>query len=155
MALLHLEHVTKRFATDRAPAVDDLSFAVERGGILALLGPSGCGKTTTLRLIAGFEAPDHGRIAIAGRAVADAAAGLHVEPEARGVGVVFQDYALFPHPTVARNVAFGVERLARAERAARVGEVLELVGLADFGGGFPPEFLGGQPPRGAGAGGPG
>ncbi|MBI1962135.1 MAG: ABC transporter ATP-binding protein [Candidatus Rokubacteria bacterium] len=147
MALLHLEHVTKRFATDRAPAVDDLSFAVERGGILALLGPSGCGKTTTLRLIAGFEAPDYGRIAIAGRAVADAAAGLHVEPEARGVGVVFQDYALFPHLTVARNVAFGVERLARAERAARVGEVLELVGLADFGARYPHELSGGQQQR--------
>ncbi|MEK7387039.1 MAG: ATP-binding cassette domain-containing protein, partial [candidate division NC10 bacterium] len=94
MVLLTLEHVTKRFGAGGAPAVDDLSLAVERGRILALLGPSGCGKTTTLRLIAGFDTPDAGRITIAVRTVADARAGVHVEPEARGVGIVFQDYAL-------------------------------------------------------------
>ena len=81
MALVHLEHVTKRFGADRPPATDGLSFTVESGRILALLGPSGCGKTTTLRLIAGFETPDRGRIAIAGQTVADADRGIHVEPE--------------------------------------------------------------------------
>jgi iron(III) transport system ATP-binding protein len=116
MALVHLEHVTKRFGADRAPATDGLSFTVESGRILALLGPSGCGKTTTLRLIAGFETPDQGRIAIAGQTVADADRGIHVEPEARGVGVVFQDYALFPHLTMAQNVGFGLERTSRGSR---------------------------------------
>ena len=147
MALVHLEHVTKRFAADRPPATDGLSFTVESGRILALLGPSGCGKTTTLRLIAGFETPDQGRIAIAGQTVADADRGIHVEPEARGVGVVFQDYALFPHLTIAQNVGFGLERTSRSERRARVAQILDLVGLTDFGGRYPHELSGGQQQR--------
>jgi iron(III) transport system ATP-binding protein len=145
MGLLRLERVTKRFATGRTAAVDDLSFAVEHGQILALLGPSGCGKTTTLRLIAGFERLDAGRITIDGRPVADT--GIHVEPEARGVGVVFQDYALFPHLTVAQNVAFGLERLARETRRERGGRILDLVGLAEFAGRYPHELSGGQQQR--------
>src|SRR6266545_990145 len=147
MALVHLEHVTKRFAADRPPATDGLSFTVESGRILALLGPSGCGKTTTLRLIAGFETPDQGRIAIAGQTVADADRGIHVEPEARGVGVVFQDYALFPHLTIAQNVGFGLERTSRSERRARVAQVLDLVGLTDFAERYPHELSGGQQQR--------
>ena len=147
MALVHLEHVTKRFGADRPPATDGLSFTVESGRILALLGPSGCGKTTTLRLIAGFETPDQGRIAIAGRTVADADRGIHVEPEARGVGVVFQDYALFPHLTIGQNVGFGLERTSRRERRARVAQVLDLVGLTDFAERYPHELSGGQQQR--------
>jgi len=147
MALVHLEHVTKRFGADRPPATDGLSFTVESGRILALLGPSGCGKTTTLRLIAGFETPDQGRIAIAGRTVADADRGIHVEPEARGVGVVFQDYALFPHLTIGQNVGFGLERTSRSERRARVAQVLDLVGLTDFAERYPHELSGGQQQR--------
>ena len=147
MALVHLEHVTKRFGADRPPATDGLSFTVESGRILALLGPSGCGKTTTLRLIAGFETPDQGRIAIAGQTVADADRGIHVEPEARGVGVVFQDYALFPHLTIAQNVGFGLERTSRGERRARVAQVLDLVGLTDFAERYPHELSGGQQQR--------
>jgi len=147
MALVHLEHVTKRFGADRAPAIDGLSFTVESGRILALLGPSGCGKTTTLRLIAGFETPDQGRIAIAGQTVADADRGIHVEPEARGVGVVFQDYALFPHLTIAQNVGFGLERTSRSERRARVAQVLDLVSLTDFAERYPHELSGGQQQR--------
>ncbi|MEK7715971.1 MAG: ABC transporter ATP-binding protein, partial [candidate division NC10 bacterium] len=130
-----------------APAVDDLSLAVERGRILALLGPSGCGKTTTLRLIAGFETPDAGRITIAGRTVADARDGGHVEPEARGVGIVFQDYALFPHLTVGENVAFGLPRSGRAARGERVGQILDLVGLAELADRYPHELSGGQQQR--------
>jgi iron(III) transport system ATP-binding protein len=128
MALLELSRVGKRYGADRPAAVDDLTLSLEAGRILALLGPSGCGKTTTLRLIAGFEVPDAGEIAIGGRVVARAGhAG--VPPEERSVGVVFQDYALFPHLTVEANVAFGVSRRPRAERRARVARMLDLVGL--------------------------
>ena len=147
MVLLTLEHVTKRFEAGGAPAVDDLSLAVERGRILALLGPSGCGKTTTLRLIAGFETPDAGRITIAGRTVADGRDGAHVEPEAPGVGIVFQDYALFPHLTVGENVAFGLPRSGRSARGERVGQILDLVGLAELADRYPHELSGGQQQR--------
>ena len=147
MALLDLDHVTKGFARDRPPATDRLSFTLESGRILALLGPSGCGKTTTLRLIAGFETPDEGRIAIAGQTVADAARGIHVAPEVRGVGVVFQDYALFPHLTVGQNVGFGLERASRSDRRARVAQILGLVGLTEFIERYPHELSGGQQQR--------
>src|SRR5262245_66024316 len=144
MALVELETVTKRFGPDRPPATDRLSFTVESGRILALLGPSGCGKTTTLRLIAGFETPDQGRIAIAGRTVADAERGINVEPEARGVGVVFQDYALFPHLTTAQNVGFGLERASSEERRGRVARVLDMVDLSDFAERFTVDVWGGS-----------
>ncbi|HEY7648382.1 MAG TPA: ABC transporter ATP-binding protein [Methylomirabilota bacterium] len=147
MALLTLTQLTKRFARDRAPAVEGLSLAVERGEILALLGPSGCGKTTTLRLIAGFETPDRGRVIIGDRVMADAERGLAVPPEERGVGVVFQDYALFPHLTVADNVAFGLHHLSREQRRERVRAVLDLVGMLDLGGRYPHEISGGQQQR--------
>ena len=147
MALVHLDHVTKRFSADGPPATDRLSFTLESGRILALLGPSGCGKTTTLRLIAGFETPNEGQISIAGRTVADPARGVHVAPEARGVGVVFQDYALFPHLTVGQNVGFGLERASRGDRRARVAQVLGLVGLTDFSERYPHELSGGQQQR--------
>src|SRR6266849_4489502 len=127
MALVHLEHVTKRFGADRPPATDGLSFTVESGRILALLGPSGCGKTTTLRLIAGFETPDQGRIAIAGQTVADADRGIHVEPEARGVGVVFRDSRSFPTSPSRRTSASGPDAAGEAvivRRFPRLGEPL-------------------------------
>jgi iron(III) transport system ATP-binding protein len=146
MALLELRRVGKRFADDRPPAVDDLSVSLEAGRILALLGPSGCGKTTTLRLIAGFEAPDAGEIALGGRLVARAGDG-GVPPEERSVGVVFQDYALFPHLNVEANVAFGVSRLPRAQRRARVARMLELVGLEALASRYPHELSGGQQQR--------
>ena len=121
--------------------MDGLSLRVAEGEILALLGPSGCGKTTTLRLVAGLEHPDAGTITLRGRVVAgpDRA----VPPEERGVGIVFQDYALFPHLAVADNVAFGLPRGARG----RVGEVLDLVGLGGFGARYPHELSGGQQQR--------
>jgi iron(III) transport system ATP-binding protein len=146
MPLLSLTRVTKRYAAAQPPAVDGLSLRLEPGRILALLGPSGCGKTTTLRLIAGFEAPDEGVIALGDRVLAQAG-GVHVPPEARSVGVVFQDYALFPHLTVEDNVAFGLHRRPRAEQRARVLEVLQLVGLADLARRYPHELSGGQQQR--------
>src|SRR5574341_722286 len=145
MSLLRLQDLTKRFAPDDPPAVDGLSLAVAPGEILALLGPSGCGKTTTLRLIAGFDTPDRGIIEIRGQRMATP--GMVVPPEARGVGIVFQDYALFPHLTVSDNVAFGLGRLDRATRARQAAEVLELVGLGGLAGRFPHELSGGQQQR--------
>jgi len=145
VSLLRLDDVTKRFAADDPPAVDALSLAVAPGEILALLGPSGCGKTTTLRLIAGFDTPDRGIIAIRGQRMS--APGVAVPPEARGVGIVFQDYALFPHLSVGDNVAFGLGRFDRAMRARRAAEVLELVGLGDLARRFPHELSGGQQQR--------
>jgi iron(III) transport system ATP-binding protein len=150
MALLELSRVGKRFGADRPAAVDGLTLSLEAGRILALLGPSGCGKTTTLRLIAGLEAPDAGQISIGGRIVARAGT-AGVPPEERGVGVVFQDYALFPHLTVEANVAFGVSRLPRAERRTRVARMLALVGLEEFATRYPHELSGGQQQRVAAA----
>ncbi|HLF99522.1 MAG TPA: ABC transporter ATP-binding protein [Acidimicrobiia bacterium] len=124
-------------------AVDGVNLAIREGEILALLGPSGCGKTTFLRLLAGFERPDRGTITLAGEEVASA----HrvVPPERRRIGVVFQDYALFPHRSVAGNVGYGL-RDAKT-RDARVREVLELVGLEDHGARYPHELSGGQQQR--------
>jgi iron(III) transport system ATP-binding protein len=144
VSLLRLERLTKRYDGHGA-AVDRLSLTVEPGEVLALLGPSGCGKTTTLRLIAGFEEPDEGTIELRGQRVAGS--GVVVPPEARGVGVVFQDYALFPHLSVGGNVAFGLDRRERAARVRRVREVLELVGLGGLERRFPHELSGGQQQR--------
>ncbi|MBI2215663.1 MAG: ABC transporter ATP-binding protein, partial [Candidatus Rokubacteria bacterium] len=144
---LVLSRVTRRYRPDGPPAVDDLTLSIARGQILALLGPSGCGKTTTLRLIAGFDHPDAGQIKIGGRLVASGESGSMVAPEERSVGVVFQDYALFPHLTIEENVAFGLTSLPRSERRARVRAVLDLVGLADLGRRYPHELSGGQQQR--------
>ncbi len=142
MDLLVLDRVSKRFGPGLSPAVDGLSLRVAEGEILALLGPSGCGKSTTLRLIAGLETPESGTITLRGRVVAGL--GHAVPPEERGVGIVFQDYALFPHLTVGDNVGFG---LARAARRDRVGEVIDLVGLGGLAARYPHELSGGQQQR--------
>jgi iron(III) transport system ATP-binding protein len=139
-AAIQLDGVGKRFGAVRAVA--NASLAVAAGEVVALLGPSGCGKTTLLRLVAGFEAPDEGAIAIAGQAVAGR--GAWVPPERRRVGMVFQDYALFPHLTVAENVGYG---LARRDRPARVAQVMRLVGLDGLDRRYPGELSGGQQQR--------
>ncbi len=145
MELLALEDVTKRYAPAQPPAVDGLTLTVAQGEILALLGPSGCGKTTTLRLIAGFEAPDSGRVVMRGETMAGP--GSWIPPEGRGIGIVFQDYALFPHLTVAENVGFGLQHLGRSGRPPRVRQILELVGLETFVSRYPHELSGGQQQR--------
>ncbi len=132
--------LVKRYGPVRA--VDRVSLAVGQGEIVVLLGPSGCGKTTTLRLIAGLEAPDEGSVAIDG-AVVSSPAGV-VPPERRRIGMVFQHYALFPHLTVAQNVAYGLPRGAVQARAA---EMLALVGLGPLAGRMPHELSGGQQQR--------
>src|SRR5215475_11037360 len=141
MAFLELDKLTKRFGDQLA--VDGLSLAVGKGEFVTLLGPSGCGKTTTLQMIAGFTDVTSGNVSLEGRDL------LAVKPARRGLGIVFQSYALFPHMTVAENVAFGLEMqgIAVAERARRVGETLELVGLAAFAGRFPRQLSGGQQQR--------
>ena len=139
-SMIRLEEVTKRFGA--VAAVDGASLCVERGEVVALLGPSGCGKTTLLRLIAGFERPDGGSVEVAERAVAGG--GTWVPPEERRVGMVFQDYALFPHLTVAENVGFGLKRRLRS---TRVPELLSIVGLDGLGRRYPHELSGGQQQR--------
>ncbi|HEX2728294.1 MAG TPA: ATP-binding cassette domain-containing protein, partial [Rubrobacteraceae bacterium] len=116
--MVRLTGVSRGFGPVRA--VRDLNLTLEEGRVLALLGPSGCGKTTTLRLLAGFERPESGEVEIGGRVVAGP--GVFVPPEKRRVGMVFQDYALFPHLTVEQNVAFGLPGGKR--RGGRVEEVL-------------------------------
>src|SRR5215218_8099400 len=141
MAFLALDNLTKHFGSH--VAVDRLSLEVEKGEFVSLLGPSGCGKTTTLQMIAGFVEPSGGAIRLEGRDL------LAVKPARRGLGIVFQSYALFPHMTVAENVAFGLEMqgVAAAERTRRVGETLALVGLGAFTGRFPRQLSGGQQQR--------
>ena len=126
MTFLQLESLSKRF--DGIAAVDGLSLAIERGEMLALLGPSGSGKTTTLRLLAGFEVPDHGKVLVEGGDV------TRLDPVARRFGMVFQHYALFPHLDVGENVAFGLESLGVSgeDLQRRVARALALVDLTGF-----------------------
>src|ERR1700722_12091108 len=141
MPLLRIEAVVKKFGTFRA--VDRLSLDIKAGEFFALLGPSGCGKTTLLRMLAGFETPDNGQVLLAGE---DLAA---IPPHRRPVNMMFQSYALFPHLTVAGNVAFGLhqDRMAKSAIKARVEEMLALVKLDGLGGRKPDQLSGGQRQR--------
>ena len=140
---LRCSGLTKRYG--HTLAVDRVDLEVPRGVLTALLGPSGCGKTTVLRLIAGLLDPDDGRIEIDGHLVTGRDVAL--APERRHVGMVFQDYALFPHLSVARNVAYGLRHLSRDERAQRVRESLTLVGLEELSERLPTALSGGQQQR--------
>ncbi|NYZ11656.1 ABC transporter ATP-binding protein [Azospirillum sp. RWY-5-1] len=144
---LTIDSATRHYAGTRAPAVDGVSITVEAGEFLALLGPSGCGKSTLLRMIAGFERLDSGRVAVGGRPMSGP--GLHVPPEERRIGLVFQSYALWPHMTVAGNVAYPLETagVAKPERAERVAAALATVGLDGFDTRRPAELSGGQRQR--------
>lgn len=143
MARLEVENLHKRFGP--VVAVNGVSFAVEGGEILVLLGPSGCGKTTILRCISGLERPDEGEIRLDGHSL------VHLPPEKRDVGLVFQNYALFPHLTVEGNVAYGLRhgrhRTSRKERKKKVAELLALVGLSGYAQRKPHELSEGQKQR--------
>jgi putative spermidine/putrescine transport system ATP-binding protein len=141
MSLLELDRVGKQFG--QTVAVEEFSLAVNKGEFISFLGPSGCGKTTTLQMIAGFLDPSRGTIRLEGRDL------LAIHPAKRGLGIVFQSYALFPHMTAAENVSFGLEmrNVARAEREARVRTVLGMVGLAGFEDRYPRRLSGGQQQR--------
>ncbi len=141
MAFLVVDGLTQRYGS--VTALADFSLGVERGEFISLLGPSGCGKTTTLQALAGFVQPSAGRIVLDGRDI------TALPPDQRGLGIVFQSYALFPHMTVAANVAFGLEMrgLPRAERATRVERMLELVHLSELAERYPRELSGGQRQR--------
>ncbi|MGH7771651.1 MAG: ABC transporter ATP-binding protein [Candidatus Binatia bacterium] len=145
LSLVVLEEVSKQYAPGFPPAISRLSLTLQRGEILALLGPSGCGKTTTLRLIAGFEVPDEGTILLNG--VPMAGNGYWVPPETRQIGMVFQDYALFPHLTLLENVTFGLRGRGHKEKEMKAMEVLEMVEMDRMAQRYPHELSGGQQQR--------
>ncbi|MFC7105326.1 ABC transporter ATP-binding protein [Nonomuraea rubra] len=139
--MLKIDGISRRFGD--VTALDDVSLEIEQGEFFALLGPSGCGKTTLLRIIAGFEAPDRGKVTLDGEDL------LSKPPNRRPISLMFQSYALFPHMTVAKNVAYGLERerLPRQEIKQRVDEVLETVGLSAHASRRPAQLSGGQRQR--------
>lgn len=139
--LLEVDRLRKSFSKAEGYAVERVSLMVGEGELLALLGPSGCGKTTTLRMIGGFERPDAGHILF------ECVDITNDPPEARGIGFVFQDYALFPHLSVLENVRFGLRKLPRREATKRAEDMLRLVGLAELGKRRPHQLSGGQQQR--------
>ncbi len=149
--VLACRNITKRFDKAAPPAVDQAGFVLHKGELLGLLGPSGCGKTTLLRLMAGFETPETGDISLVGQQVCGS--GRWVPPERRQVGVVFQDYALFPHLSVLANVEFGLKQLCRRGQLAKkqihslACEAIQLVGLTGMEKRYPHELSGGQQQR--------
>ncbi|QIR37093.1 ABC transporter ATP-binding protein [Tolypothrix sp. PCC 7910] len=145
LAILRLENVTLQFSQMTVPSVAGVSLVLAPGNILGLLGPSGCGKTTLLRIIAGFESPQRGTVEIAGKLVAGN--GYWLTPEQRQIGMVFQDYALFPHLSVAENIAFGLQSVKTRMRQEQVSQLLELVGLTGLEKRYPHELSGGQQQR--------
>jgi len=141
MAILKVENLIKNFG--KVKAVQKVSFEAPEGKVLSLLGPSGCGKTTTLRCIAGFEDPDDGKIYLGDREI------THIPPEKRGIGMVFQNYALWPHMTVYGNLAFGLQirRIPKEEINRRIKRVLEIVQLSNYEDRYPRQLSGGQQQR--------
>lgn len=143
MSFIHVRRLSFSYA--KTAVINELSFSMNQGEIVGVLGQSGSGKSTLLRLIAGLETPLQGEIDISGRRVVDEHS--FVPPEKRGIGMVFQDYALFPHLNVMRNIEFGLHRMGRSERVTRVKEMLELVQLEGFEKRYPHELSGGQQQR--------
>ncbi|MBH9965858.1 ABC transporter ATP-binding protein [Rossellomorea oryzaecorticis] len=145
MNILTINNLTFSFPKSRNPVIEEFSFSMNEGEIVGILGESGSGKSTLLRLISGLEIPRGGTIEIAGREVAGEK--TFVQPENRGVGMVFQDYALFPHMSVRDNLLFGLSRLPRKERNPRVREMLELIQMTEFEKRYPHQLSGGQQQR--------
>jgi iron(III) transport system ATP-binding protein len=145
MGILSIHNLSKKYSSKSKFAVDKISLEVAKGEFLALIGESGCGKTTLLRLIAGFEVPDSGQIILNEKVISSEQ--QFVKPEQRKIGMVFQDYALFPHLTVTENIAFGLGHLSKEEREQRIKEILELVGLQVYAKRYPHLLSGGQQQR--------
>ncbi|OUQ89852.1 ABC transporter [Brevibacillus brevis] len=145
MTFFEVKNLTFGYASGNGSVIRDFSLQMEQGEVVGLLGNSGCGKSTLLRLIAGLESPKSGRIQIDGKVLVDQ--GQFVEPEQRGIGMIFQDYALFPHLTVEQNILFGLHRLSKADRIVRLKEMLALVQLEGYGKRYPHELSGGQQQR--------
>lgn len=142
---LELEGVCKRYPGSAEDALADVDLSVSAGQVTAIVGASGCGKTTLLRIVAGLEVPDAGSVRIAGEQVAGPDVWVH--PEARGVGMVFQDLALFPHLTVRQNIAYGLKRMSRRKRDERTSEMLAMVDMDELGARYPQQLSGGQQQR--------
>ncbi len=147
MPQIRLKHVTKRFG--KAVAVDDLNIEIGDGEFVTLLGPSGCGKTTTLRMIAGLETPTEGEIFIDDVCVFSSETGIDISPDKRNVGFLFQNYALWPHMTVYKNISFGLENMKWSKERidVRVKELLTMLRIEEFHGRYPSELSGGQQQR--------
>ena len=143
MPLLKVEDISAGYGDQRV--IEGLSFHVNRGEIVSLLGPSGCGKTTALRAVAGFEPIDEGEILISQKVASKP--GLTIPPEHRSIGMVFQDYALFPHLTIAENIAFGLRKMPAVDRQVQVDHLFDATGLSGMEGRYPHELSGGQQQR--------
>ncbi|MBD8499309.1 ABC transporter ATP-binding protein [Paenibacillus arenosi] len=145
MTYVSIKNLTFRYNKRQTPIIDNLSFAMNKGEIVGIVGASGSGKSTLLRIIAGLEQPEQGTIEVDQKMMMDDT--CWVETEQRGVGMVFQDYALFPHLNVADNIGFGMHKLKRSERKQRLQEMLELVQMTDYAKRYPHELSGGQQQR--------
>ncbi|MBB5326195.1 iron(III) transport system ATP-binding protein [Anoxybacillus tepidamans] len=142
---VQIEDLTFQYRNAKTPTIKNFSLSIDKGEIISILGDSGSGKSTILRLIAGLEIPQSGTIKIDGKTILSHT--HFTPPEKRGVGMVFQDYALFPHMTVAKNIMFGLRNMKKAEKLARLEEMLELINLKDFKNRYPYELSGGQQQR--------
>lgn len=140
-----IDNISFKYENSKEDILKDFSLNIEEGEIVSILGKSGCGKSTLLRLIAGLEAPYEGSIKVKDKVLVDD--NVFVEPEKRGVGMLFQDYALFPHLTVEENIRFGLHKLSKSEGDKRIKEVLELINLSEYGKRYPYELSGGQMQR--------
>ena len=148
MPKIVLKNITKKFGSKSA-AVENLNLVIEDRSFITLLGPSGCGKTTTLRMIAGLETPTSGEITINDEVVFSSEKGIDVPPEKRGVGFLFQNYALWPHMTVYENITFGLENLKweKEKIKARATELMAMLKIGEYAGRYPSELSGGQQQR--------
>ncbi len=142
---IDIQNVSFSYSNAMAKAVNAFSFTVEKGEVISILGRSGSGKSTILRLVAGLEIPEGGSFTLAGKTIFDSH--IFIQPEKRGIGMVFQDYALFPHMNVEENIVFGLPKMTRKDKKKRAQEVLDLVELIGFEKRFPHQLSGGQQQR--------